>query len=243
MSDTWHMDFEGESGPAFDDHDERLRLSDLGKLARRSRRRVVAGGPRRRPADVREAAVASTSATIDDLDVVEESWPALRPRQRAGRPSTRGWPERVAATSWSAIARFRHRDFGLADLLRPQDRDDYGPRPGNVGARSLPSGPDGQVRHVRAGRALPGPRRDDDPRRDPGARRRPGARHDGRCGCTWSPTDPARPPRRRRRDPRARRRAQRVPRPGDLVRQRHVRRARPPRCSSTAGRDVDRRPA
>ena len=84
------VDDDGEAPP---DGDERLRLSDVGKLARRARRRIVRGGPRRRPADVRDAAAASTwAATLDDLDVVEESWPSydhvnvqVGPRRLAGR--------------------------------------------------------------------------------------------------------------------------------------------------------------
>ena len=128
MSGTWHMDFERESGPAIDDHDERLRLSDLGKLARRSRRRVV----RAARADDRPTFAKLLSehlGEIDDLDVVEETWP--------------GYDHvnvQVGLDVWLAgagrshelvgIARFRHHDFGLGDLLCPQDLRRLRPAPG-----------------------------------------------------------------------------------------------------------------
>ncbi len=150
MGDTWQMSFEHEAGSSYDGGDERLRLSDLGKLARRSRRRVV----RAARADDRPTFAGLLTAHLgetDELDVVEESWP--------------GYDHvnvQVALDAWLAepgrshelvgMARFRHTGFGLGDLMRPQDADEYGPIPGNVSRTSLPSGPGGQVRQaVRAG--------------------------------------------------------------------------------------------
>ena len=184
-----------------------------------------AGGPRRRPADVREAAVGAPRRDRRPRrrrGVVA----GLRPRQRAGRPRRLAGRSGSRATELVGMRGFRHRDFGLADLLRPQDLDELRPAPGQRLAREpaqrtgrrrcgRPCGPGSTWSRRATTRAamlvLGG-----DPERGHGA----AAVHAGRR--------PSRRGRRSRRaDPRARRRAQRVPRAGDLVRQRHVRRARP----------------
>ena len=238
MSDTWHMDFEGESGPAFDDRDERLRLSDLGKLARRSRRRIV-GAAR---ADDRPtfAKLLSRAPGRDRRPRRRRGVVAgLRPRQRAGRPRRAGWPEPGRSHELVGIPSFRHQQLrARATCCAAQDRDEYGPPPATCPRTNLPSGPGGAGAAGRAGRALPGPRRRR-PRRAPGARRRPGAGQLGELRLA-----PRRRPTRRgrRRSPRGsapRPRAQRLPRPGDLVRQRHVRRARRrPAVPPPAARDA-----
>lgn len=130
--------------------DDRLRLSDLGKLARRTRRRVV----RAARADDRPTftkLLAAHLGQLDGLEVVEESWPSYEHVN-----------VQVGLDVWLqcegldheliGMAGFRHRDFGLTDLLRPGDHEDYGPVPGHVAWTQLPCGPDGEVRPaVRAG--------------------------------------------------------------------------------------------
>jgi hypothetical protein len=137
---------------AFEDSDDRLRASDLGRLLRRKRRRLV----RAARADERPAFDKMLRAHLgkaDDLEVVEESWPGYEHVN-----------VQVALDMWLdeedrkhelvGMANFRHYDFGLADLLRAQhdDYEDYGPVPGNIAWTHLASGPDGRVRQaVRAG--------------------------------------------------------------------------------------------
>ena len=156
MGDTWQMSFEHEAGSSYDGGDERLRLSDLGKLARRSRRRVV----RAARADDRPTFAGLLTAHLgetDELDVVEESWP--------------GYDHvnvQVALDAWLAepgrshelvgMARFRHTGFGLggpdAAAGRRRVRADPGQRLAHEPAeRTGRSGAAG-----RAGRAVPGDR-------------------------------------------------------------------------------------
>jgi hypothetical protein len=136
--------------PEVDEDDDRLRVSDMAKLARRTRRRVV----RAARFDDRPTFVKLLTAhlgTLDRLEVIEESWPAyehvnVQVGLDAWLDDEGGHFELVG------MAHFRHRDFGMADLLRPQYDEDYGPVPGNVAWTNLASGPDGQVRRaVRAG--------------------------------------------------------------------------------------------
>ncbi len=129
--------------------DDRMRASDVGKLARRTRRRIV-GAARADDRPTFAKLLTAHLGRLDGLEVVEDSWPAYEHVN-----------VQVALDTWLAsegrghelvgMANFRHREFGLADLLRSQS-DDYGPVPGNVAWMHLASGPDGQVRRaVRAG--------------------------------------------------------------------------------------------
>lgn len=129
--------------------DDRLRVSDVGKLARRTRRRIV-GAARADDRPTFTKLLAAHLGGLDGLEVIEESWPAYEHVN-----------VQVALDTWLAaegrrhelvgMANFRHREFGLTDLLRRQ-RDDYGPAPGNVAWTHLASGPHGEVRQaVRAG--------------------------------------------------------------------------------------------
>jgi AAA+ superfamily predicted ATPase len=135
-----------------EEDDDRLHLSDVAKLARRTRRRVV----RAARFDDRPTFVKLLTAhlgTLDRLEVVEESWPAYEHvNVQVGLDvwlDTEGGDVELVG-----MASFRHREFGMADLLRPQ-HDEYGPVPGNVAWTNLASGPDGQVRRaVRAGMYL-----------------------------------------------------------------------------------------
>ena len=136
--------------PEVDEDDDRLRVSDMAKLARRTRRRVV----RAARFDDRPTFVKLLTAhlgTLDRLEVIEESWPAYEHvNVQVGLDA---WlDDEGGQFELVGMAHFRHRDFGMADLLRPQYDEDYGPVPGNVAWTNLASGPDGQVRRaVRAG--------------------------------------------------------------------------------------------
>ena len=144
---TWSMGWRDDDG---DEADDRLRLSDVGKLARRSRRRIV-GAARADDRPTFAKLLAAHLGDLDAVDVVEESWPAYDHVN-----------VQVALDSWLAergrdytlvgLTEFRHRSFGLGDLMRLRDRHEYGPFPGTVARTNLASGPGGQVRQaVRAG--------------------------------------------------------------------------------------------
>jgi hypothetical protein len=128
--------------------DERLRVSDVGKLARRTRRHIV----RAARADDRPTftkLLAAHLGPLEGLEVVEEAWPAYEHVN-----------VQIALDVWLGsegrshelvgMTNFRGRDVGLADLLRRGEG--YGPSPGNVSRTNLASGPDGQVHQaVRSG--------------------------------------------------------------------------------------------
>ena len=69
---TWSMEWsdDGDAGS-----DDRLRLSDVGKLARRSRRRIV-GAARADDRPTFPKLLAAHLGNLDDVEVIEESWPA-----------------------------------------------------------------------------------------------------------------------------------------------------------------------
>lgn len=137
----------GDAAPAVED--DRLRVSDVGKLARRTRRRIV-GAARADDRPTFPKLLAAHLGGLDGLGVVEESWPAYEHVNVQVALDT--WLEAEGRDhELIGMASFRHREFGLTDLLRRQ-RDDYGPVPGNVAWTNLASGPDGQVQQaVRAG--------------------------------------------------------------------------------------------
>ena len=176
---------------------------------------------------------------LADLQVVEEAWPAYDhvnvqvgarrvARPRGPRPPA-GGDGRTSGTA----------SFGLSDLLKCRGARRQ-PVPGNVGWTNLASGPDGAGPAGRARGPVPRQRSGDGPVGDPAARPRTPTMGGGR------------PAARRRRpagaadaiaadDPSPGPGAQRVPRPGHLVRPRHVRRARdglqlPSRSDAHGGR-------
>jgi hypothetical protein len=173
MRSGWYMDSDDEddeeSGPGTrvrllsgvdGDEDEQLRLSDLAKLARRTRRRVV----RRARADDKPTFARlihdHLGVPLEGVEVVEESWPSyelvnVQVGLNAWLDGTGLSGDPLRSHTLVGMTRYRHRIFGLSDLLQRQyddDEDDYGPTPGNVSWVNLASGPDGQVqRAVRAG--------------------------------------------------------------------------------------------
>jgi hypothetical protein len=134
----------GTSGTA-GKQDDRLRLSDVGKLARHARRRIV----RRARYDDRPTfprlLADHLQTNLEGVEVVEESWP---PYDLVN--------VQVGLDAWLAedgvghelvgMRNYRHYEFGLTDLLRLPDSPDYSqPEPGNVAWTQLSVGPDGEV--------------------------------------------------------------------------------------------------
>jgi AAA+ superfamily predicted ATPase len=123
--------------------DDQLRVSDIGKLARRTRRRIV-GAARADEQPTFTKLLRAHLGPLDDLVVVEEAWPGYE--QVNVQVALDYWLGREGRNhQLVGFANYRHQRFGLADLMRPQ-RHDYGPEPGNVAWVNLASGPEGQVR-------------------------------------------------------------------------------------------------
>jgi hypothetical protein len=143
---VWQMSFADEAGGRQSNDDDRLRLSDVGKLARRTRRRIV-GAARAADRPTFPGMLADHLAgPLDRLDVVEEVWPPYdHVNVQIGLDAWLADPRRTHQLV--GMANHRHQQFGLEDLLRPAS-DPYGPTPGNVSWTSLASGPDGQVRRA-----------------------------------------------------------------------------------------------
>ena len=151
------------TGVSEDADAERLRLSDAAGLARRYRRRVIGAARAGERSTFARIISEHLGVPLAGTEVVEETWPpydlvnvqlGLNAWLDAAPP---GGDARPAADATGrthrlvGMASYRHREFGLADLLQPRG-EDYGPTPGNVSWTNLPSGPDGQVQPaVRAG--------------------------------------------------------------------------------------------
>jgi hypothetical protein len=169
---SWYMEFDEDDDATpesmvrvltdvhdgVDDDEDRLRLSDLGKLARRYRRRVI-GAARAgdRPAFA-SVITEHLGVPLAGAEVVEETWPAYDlVNVQVGLNAWLDAPGPDAAAprrthQLVGLASYRHREFGLTDLLQHSNDGDFGPRPGNVSWTNLPSGPDGEVQPaVRAG--------------------------------------------------------------------------------------------
>jgi hypothetical protein len=133
-----------DGAPPVDDRP--IELADLGKLARRGVRAVT----RAARADDRVTLAALLGDHLGNAaggDVVEETWPGYEHvNVQAGLDA---WLAAGGRTSeLVGIVNFRHRPFGLAELLAMagQPDDPYGPRPGNAATVNLPCGPDGETR-------------------------------------------------------------------------------------------------
>jgi hypothetical protein len=130
--------------------DEVLRLSDLTKLVRRARRRVV-GAARADDRPTFAGLLAEhLGGDLGQLEVVEESWPAYE--QVNIQLALDAWLLQDGRThELVGLTSYRHMEFGLSDLLQ-RDHHGHGPVPGNVSWTNLASGPDGEVcQAVRAG--------------------------------------------------------------------------------------------
>ncbi len=145
MNHGWFVHADAHPAPP-EDSDRPPELADVRRLAQRAVRAVV----RTARADERPrlGTILSEHLATDpaSLEVVEESWPPYEHvNVQAGLDAWLTQPGR--SHRLVGLVNFRHHEFGLADLLRP-DGDGYrhGPQPGNVARVNLPSGPGGQVR-------------------------------------------------------------------------------------------------
>ncbi len=142
-----YIGLNARSAPTPDETDGPPELADVGRLARRTMRRVV-GAAR---ADEREARRVTLSSLLRDhlgadtagRSIVEESW--RRYEQVNLQAGLNAWLRDSGVThELIGIIDFHHEDIGLADLLG-SSRHSHGPRPGNVALSNVPCGPDGQV--------------------------------------------------------------------------------------------------
>jgi hypothetical protein len=142
--------WESSEAPTGGSSDEQMRLSDLGKLARRARRQVVSVARAEDRPTFHKLLRAHLGAAVEDLEVVVESWPEYdQVNVQVGLDAWLAAPGREHELV--GMTRIEHMEFGLADLLRPQDLR-YGPVPGNVIRANVAGGPDGKtVQVVRAG--------------------------------------------------------------------------------------------
>jgi hypothetical protein len=143
---VWQMAFEGGDAQRQGQEDDRLRLSDVGKLARRTRRRIVGAARAGDRPTLTGMLAEHLGGALHDLDVVEESWPAYdHVNVQVGLDAWLADPGRTHQLV--EMTGYRGRQFGLGDLLRTSP-EPFGPAPGNVSWVSLASGPDGEVRRA-----------------------------------------------------------------------------------------------
>ena len=128
------------------DGEVRLQLSDVGKLVRRTQRRIV--GAAREADRVTFAKLIHEHLGTDrsSVDVVEETWPTYdHVNVQVGLDAWLGAPDREHTLV--GVANFRHSQFDLTDLMRSAVPGHYGGlTPGNVARLNLPVGPSNEVR-------------------------------------------------------------------------------------------------
>ena len=125
--------------------DDRLRLSDAAKLARRTRRRIV--GAARADDQVTFQKLIREHLGVDpnSLDVIAESWPSYdHVNVQAGLDA---WLERPQHEhELIGVMNFRHRQFGLDEVMRAgREQGMHALAPGSVARLNLASGPAGEV--------------------------------------------------------------------------------------------------
>jgi DNA polymerase III delta prime subunit len=141
---TAYSNIDAEPSERGIDDDERLQLSDVGKLLKRSRRRII-GAARADdkvhfPRLIRDHLATDTS----EIDIVSESWPSYdHVNIQAGIDAWLSGPQRSAEVL--GVLNHRHHDFGLSELMQESEGPRFGQKPSNVARLNLPSGPDGQV--------------------------------------------------------------------------------------------------
>ena len=128
------------------DGEVRLQLSDVGKLVRRTQRRIV--GAAREADRVTFAKLIHEHLGTDrsSVDVVEETWPTYdHVNVQVGLDAWLGAPDREHTLV--GVANARHTMFDLTDLMRSAVPGHYGGlTPGNVARLNLPVGPSNEVR-------------------------------------------------------------------------------------------------
>jgi hypothetical protein len=136
-------DLEDSAGVADED---RIRLSDLRKLLRRTERRIV--GAARVEDRVTFGKLIREHLRVDpaDLDVVQESWPSYdHINVQAGLDAWLAEPSREHRLV--GVVNFRHYEFGLSELMRSSGSMEFHtPSPGNVARINRASGPSGEVK-------------------------------------------------------------------------------------------------
>ncbi len=135
----------GGHPPVGDGFDDRLRLSDVGKLARRAQRRIVGAARVEDQATFRKIILEHLGVDASSLDVVQEAWPSYdHVNVQAGLDA---WLEKPGRShELVGVVNFRHREFGLSELMRAGGPEFHAPSPGNVARLNLASGPAGEVR-------------------------------------------------------------------------------------------------
>jgi ATPase family associated with various cellular activities (AAA) len=119
--------------------DDRPELADIGRLARRLMARTVAVA-RSEEQSVGRLLAEHLVGDAATLPVATGSWPAYdQVNVQTGLDAWLAEPGRTHRLI--GLTQYRHRDFGLADLLQGSQR--WGPVPGSVETRAFPAGPGG----------------------------------------------------------------------------------------------------
>lgn len=126
--------------------DDRLRLSDAGKLVRRTRRRIVGAARAEDRVTFKKLLCDHLGGGADSMDVIQESWPGYdHVNVQAGIDAWLAKPGREHRLV--GVMNFRHREFGLDELIRSGGGHDmHGLNPGSVARLNLATGPSGEVR-------------------------------------------------------------------------------------------------
>jgi len=112
-----------------DTPDDRLRISDVGKLTRRARRRIVGVARAEDRVTFRTLIVEHLEIEPESLDVVQEGWPAYdHVNVQAGVDAWLQEPGRDHELV--GVVNHRHREFDLSELMRSGPTEHHGPAPG-----------------------------------------------------------------------------------------------------------------
>jgi hypothetical protein len=123
----------------------RPELADLGRLGRRAVRQVVRTARSDDTPPVARLLLEHLGPVGGTAAVAGESWPAYEHvNVQLGLEAWLSQPGR--SHRLVGLTNFRHREFGLADLLSVTARDPWGTRPGNVATVTLATGPGGASR-------------------------------------------------------------------------------------------------
>jgi ATPase family associated with various cellular activities (AAA) len=122
--------------------EERPEFADIGRLARRLMLRAVAAA-RAEDASVQRLVGQHLGAGAAGLPVATRAWPSYdQVNVQAGVDAWLAEPGRTHELV--GLTNFRHREFGLADLLQAQGH--FGPGLGSAAMEALPAGPGGVTR-------------------------------------------------------------------------------------------------
>jgi hypothetical protein len=130
--------------PAGEREDEKLRLSDVGKLARRARSRIVGAARAEDRPSFPKMLRAHLGGDVARLEVVEETWPGYdHVNVQVGLDTWLAGSSRTHELV--GLTGFEHRDFGMSNLLHQDMVQYFTPTPGNVAWVNRASGPEGRV--------------------------------------------------------------------------------------------------